>query len=515
MAHGGIKIGEVAVAGQAVVAVIAQPSMATPHAFPKVTELAPKPNLKVAVHDRSRLEWVVTVPIAAVGEEQTWDTTFDITIPDAIWLAHLPWDHFTVRSRLMSPVLQPGHRQEGAPIEQLRRRALAAVHELKKATEAIGGQLLAIRRRDRLIAQAEGTDLLAALHAAVDGATQARQALDYLRDARDEALEREHGLADEFVSNQVLMLVTKIVRMMGPLRARSGRIDPALQGDRADAVQAAVLDILKVEIAHRKQNNIKFADAHDAHEIEGFVQRGALLKKHFQQALFVEARAYMLDQRLRNWIAAAMAMVASVFYFVGQIWLFANATAASTTFSLLVACAVGALVYAAKDRIKELGRDWLASRVKHGYADRVAHLSLQERMDPNHSDFALARETITLSRKMAPDPLNAALGDTSVVHQLVIKERLKHDGLPILHQQGLVGLKHVFRYDFSPLLVKLDDQLKRVPVVGMARVHLKASTRVYSLPVTVRVHKLGTDFAITQRGHLRIRRNGLERFVAH
>ena len=137
---------------------IAPRTRSTPGAVAVAATGAPEPGLRVAVHDRSRVEWVATVPIAPIGDDHTWDITFDIMVPDAIWLAHSPWDHFTVRSRLMSPVLLPSHRQVGLPIEQLRRLALAAAHELKQATEAIGGQLLAVRKRDRLLTDGEADE---------------------------------------------------------------------------------------------------------------------------------------------------------------------------------------------------------------------------------------------------------------------------------------------------------------------------------------------------------------------
>lgn len=476
---------------------------------------APEPALKVAVHDRSRVEWVATVPIAPPHEEQSWEITFEIAVPDAIWLPHHPWDHFTVRSRLMSPVLAPGHRQEGIPIEQLRRRALAAAHALKQAAALLVRQLRAFRGRDHAVGLGEGQALVAAVQTAVAGASDARAALGYLRDPTDDALEREHALADEFVSNHVLMLVTETSGALGAQRSRRGRIDPALHGPGAELLHRELTAVTETEMARRKVSGFKWAEPRRPNELESFVQRGALLKKHFQQALFLDARAYMVDQRLRNWIAAAMAMVASVFYFAGQLWLFSNPNATATTLSLLVACGIGALVYAAKDRIKELGRDWLARRVKHSYADRVAHLSLQERMDKNKSDFALARETITLVRRQVDDPLNSALGSTSVAHHLTVRELLKHDGLPVLHRQGLVGLKHVFRYDLSPLFVKLDDQRKRVPVLVGGKLQFRAATRMYALPVHVRLQRVGSGEAIVCRGHLRLKRDGLESFVKH
>lgn len=512
MAHNARMLQDVEVAGIEPLPTLLPARPVTPKAQAQVSADAPKPGLKIAVHDRSRVEWVATVPIAAPGIEHTWEITFDLQVPDAIFLPHRPWDHFTVHSRLMSPLLSPGRHQEGAPIEQLRRRALAAAHATKQATAALVREVYGLRRKDRVLSELEAARLESQLQHIVEDAAESRAALTYLRDARDQALELEHGLADEFVSNQLLMMVVRLTRALAPRRTRAGGVEPAMLGAVASLHQA-LRAALQDETAHRRAAGMHFADMPDERSIEGYVQRGALLKKHFQQALFLDARAYMIDQRLHNWIAAGMAMVAFVIMFAGQVWLMNSAMTAMTTLSLLFAGSVGALVYAAKDRIKEVGRDWVARRVKDSYADRVAHLSLQARMDPNCSDFALARETISIQRNLHCDPLNAALGTTSVVHRLVIRERLKHKGLPILQQQGLLGLKHVFRYDLSPFFARMDDLLKLVPVIGAERVLIKTATRVYTLPVEVCLAQLGGEARIVQKGYLRLRRSGLERFV--
>ena len=490
------------------------------------------PHLRLDVHDRSRVEWVATVPLAPAGQEHSYEVLFEADIPDAMWVPHQPWDHFQVRSRLTSPVLNPGHRMVGLPIEQLRRRALAAAHELKLATRKPLRILQLARQRDGLLREDEATDIIQRLRSAIEKAIEAREAFDYLRDANDAALEREQALAVEYVSTQILLLITKLSDTLIPPRARRTSRSPrppqfGTVPDQANPptrrtlagstplVQAALREALVAEQTRRQAFGLRLAWLRTAKDVEVFINRAALLKKHFQQALFLDASAYMLDQRLRNWIAAVVAMIASTFYFVWQIYLLnAAMTAEQTTVALVMAGVVAALVYAAKDRIKEVGRDWLASRLKHSYADRVVHLSLQKRMDNERTRFALARETIQVGRQWQPDLLNPGLGKTALVHHVRIRELLRHEGLKHLHDQGQTGLKHVFRYDLSPIFVKLDDHLKRVPFATPDGVRTFAALRSYTIPVTVRLTRIGSEStALVERGVLLVRRRGLVRFM--
>lgn len=473
-----------------------------------------KPHLRMDVHDRSRVEWVATVPVAPPGQTHTWEVDFEADITDQMWVPHQPWDHFQVRTRLTSPVLAPGHRMVGPPIDQLRRRALAATHELKLAARAPLHVLMLARRRDRILREDEATEVIRRLEAALAKAKAAREACDYLRDVRDPALQREQLLVDEWVSHHVLLLITRITSALQGRATRRGPARP-LHGEVA-RVHAALQQAFAAEQHHLREAGQAPCTARTRRDVEAFVNRGALLKKHFQQALFLDARAYMLDARMRNWIAVVMAMVASTFYFVWQIYVLnAAMSAGTTTVSLVMAGLIAALVYAAKDRIKEVGRDWVARRLKHGYADRVAHLHLQQRMDKSRTRLALARETIRVQRRVEPDRLNPGLGRTTVMHQVHIRELLRHTGVKLLHDQGLTGMKHVFRYDLSPLFDKLDDHLKRIPVDTAHGMRTLSATRVYSIPVRVRLRQLGVEHPveIEERGVVLVRRRGLERFV--
>ena len=482
---------------------------------------APPLQLRVAAHDRSRVEWICTVPMAPPGHAHTYQLTMEFEVPDAIWVPHDPWQRYQVRTRLTSPVLQtasPALGREGLdplasdPRDQLRLRALSVVHALRLGGQRVRKPLLEAQQRDGVLRADEAERVLAALPTALQPALDHRRWLEQYANHADASLQRESRLAQEYVSGHVLMLLTRARAALQTARVRR----PTLMAGATTEVLTALTAALTSEHAYRRAAQMHQPAPHSPQDVEAYVNRAAQLKKHFQQALFLDVTAFMLDERLRNWIAAAMAMVAAVFYFAWQVSVLNAVSAGATTVSLALAALVGALVYAAKDRIKEVGRSWLAEQLKHTYADRVARLRLQERMDPDRREFVLALETITVRRHVEPDRFNPELGRTTPVHRVFIRERLRHTGIAQLHQHGLLGLKHVFRYDLSPLLAKLDDHQKHVPVLGPQGLMLRSGARVYVLPVTARLTRLdasGERELLCQRGHLLLRGRRLVRFV--
>ncbi len=474
---------------------------------------APPLQLRVAAHDQSRVEWICTVPMAPAGVTHNYQVTCEFEVPDAIWVPHDPWHRYQVRTRLTSPTLRDTPLQPGAsdPRDRLRLRALSVAHALRMSGRVPVAILRAVQRRDGVLTEDDAAQIVAGLDAALRYARSHRTWLAAHGTTDDASLHREQQLADEYVSGHVLLLLT---RVRASLQVRHGR-KPQLLAGATESVMTALTMALRAEHAHRQHVQMRQPAPHSSADVEAYVNRAAQLKKHFQQALFLDATAFMLDERLRNWIAATMAMVAAVFYFAWQISVLNAVTTGATTVSLALAAVVGALVYAAKDRIKEVGRSWLAEKLKHTYADRIARLRLQERMDPQCSEFVLARETITVQKHLEPDRFNPELGRTTPVHRLRIRERLRHTGQAQLHAQGLLGLKHVFRYDLSPLLAKLDDHEKHVPVLGPNGVMLRAGSRVYVLPVVVRLSRQDADGdkeLLCQRGHLLLRGRRLVRF---
>ena len=80
-----------------------------------------------------------------------------------------------------------------------------------------------------------------------------------------------------------------------------------------------------------------------------------------------------------------------------------------------------------------------------------------------------------------------------------------------LVRSGVRRVKHVFRYDLSPLFARLDDATKPVPVLDDAsrRVRFIDAPRCYRLPVSVCIESGGQTY--TERATLVLHKRGLER----
>ena len=76
---------------------------------------------------------------------------------------------------------------------------------------------------------------------------------------------------------------------------------------------------------------------------------------------------------------------------------------------------------------------------------------------------------------------------------------------------GVRRVKHVFRYDLSPLFARLDDATKPVPVLDDAsrRVRFIDAPRCYRLPVTVELKSAGQKHS--EHATLVLHKRGLER----
>jgi hypothetical protein len=434
-----------------------------------------RPKLTVKLHDAARIEWIATVPLPRVGERRRYRVVLDATVNDSLWTAHKPWEHFSIRSRLDSPKLD--HDLDiSADIDSVRRHAQAVVHDIKEATGVLRRRAMAIRRPSGRAEQ----ELCALLETRLDRIHFALSELDALNHA-DVAVAHEVRLAYDYGSTQVLAMVTRLRR-----EEPSPRV-PLAHGDGLFAL--ALRDVVNNEQARRLHMGFAVPVHGDEERLQAFLDRSALLKRHFQQVLYLDAKAYMVDERYGNVAAVFAAVLASSWYFVWQMYyLNAAMSSSQTTVSLLMAGGVAGLLYAVKDRIKELARRAAASWLKNKWADRFVSLRLQERMSSNVEEVAVVRETIRVQPDRHSDPLNPELGATRKVVRLELDERFESRGLLHVEQLGIRALKHVFRYDFSELVRHVDDQPKRVPIVNGGEVTLIGVRRRYLVPIRVRLY---------------------------
>src|SRR5437867_2771325 len=88
--------------------------------------------VRVAVHDASRLEWSLTVPLPS-DKPVDYQLNVEIQIPLNAFVRHSPWDQMQAFTRLGGPAA--ARRGDVATIDALRRGALAMANQLARASD--------------------------------------------------------------------------------------------------------------------------------------------------------------------------------------------------------------------------------------------------------------------------------------------------------------------------------------------------------------------------------------------
>jgi hypothetical protein len=100
-----------------------------------------------------------------------------------------------------------------------------------------------------------------------------------------------------------------------------------------------------------------------------------------------------------------------------------------------------------------------------------------------------ARESFEQRVVRKPDPLNPESG--YLVPSTMLRYTHRGRVLPTaaLTAAGVKRVKHVFRYDLSPLFTRLDDAVKQVPVLDTLthKVRFTEAPRSYRFPFKIRV----------------------------
>ncbi len=455
-------------------------------------EAASPVEVRVDVHDASRLEWSVSLPLPVAGRDAVaYTIAVEMDIPSNAFARHTPWDQLQSFTRLDGRGDALAFDKQVVTIDALRRSAVAVASQMARLGEAFSRRcVVAASLFTRVSDESLARDLTATLASA---AALARAARDNLtREERGEPAElgRERQLVDEYVSERLLRLLAGAERgleVLGESRATHTR---AL-AETAALVQPRIADVLEAELVYRAERGYVCANPDSQETLEAYLDRASRLKKHFQEVLFLEAEVFQVAERLHHWAAALGALIASTWAFAWQIALVKRTAAAPTVGSGIVMLAVIAgFIYATKDRVKDIGKAWISGNVHRFYAQRVARYRAPKRRFPSRDVIVTARESFEQQIVRKPDPLNPESG--SQVPSTLIRYSQRGKVLPAaasLAPAGVSRVKHVFRYDLSPLFARLDDAVKHVPVLDRAthRVRFSEAPRSYRFPVRVRV----------------------------
>ena len=465
--------------------------------------------VRLEVHDASRLEWSISIPLPE-GRPRKYAIDVELQIPANAFAPHAPWAQLQSFTRLDGAPSE-GRGADAETVDGLRRRALAAAHKLARVSDGLSrhctlaGSLFATAPRSDL-----EDGLLLWLEAARATAAEVRANLGSGGDA---TLRRERELVDEYVSVRLLEVLAGAERALASLRDSKS---PHVAGMREAIARAEERSaaILAEELERRGAHRWICADAGSHEGLEDYLDRASRLKKHFQEVLFLEPETFHVAERLHHWVAAAAAVLASTWAFAWQLFLTSRApsTESKVGSGLVLVAATAGFVYAAKDRIKELGRTWISGNVHRFYAQRVARYRAPARRLPSREVIVSARESCHQTVSAQPDPLNPGVGASLPVTVI----RYAHLGTVFpraeLLRQGVRRIKHVFRYDLSPLFARLDDSVKPVPVVDPEtnRVRFAAAPRCYRVPVSI-VVRSGEGASRRERAVLVLGKRGLDR----
>src|SRR4029079_19597158 len=186
--------------------------------------------------------------------------------------------------------------------------------------------------------------------------------------------------------------------------------------------------MLTNELRYREQHGFANADPTSPEALERYLARSSRLKKHFQEVLFLDPETFHVAERAYHWIAGFVAVVASTWAFAWQIALLnqANQSSSAQTFStgLFTLALIAGVVYATKDRIKEIGRNWMTTRVHRVWgAQRITRYQAAAHRLPGSDIAVTARESFDQGVASLPDPLNPESGATVPVTVLSYEHR--------------------------------------------------------------------------------------------
>ncbi len=444
-------------------------------------------DVRMDIHDASRLEWSVSLPMPE-SRTRKYTIAVEMDIPSNAFARHSPWDQLQSFTRL-----DGGESfrfdNEVLTIDALRRNALAVAAQMARVGERFGRQcVIAASLFSRLPSRDLERILVTAIDDAAAIAEDARRKLVAARETDALELARERMLVDEYVSIRLLALLAGAERGLGVLSESRAPHARELQGIAA-TLEARIADLLEEELAFRQSRGYVCADPASQASLEAYLDRASRLKKHFQEVLFLEAEVFQVAERLHHWAAGTGALVASGWAFVWQIALNKQVSTSTVGSGVIMAAVVVGLIYATKDRVKEMGRTWINGNVHRFYAQRVARYRAPAKRLPGRDVVVAARESFEQRLVQKPDPLNPESG--SLVPSTLI--RYTHQGKvlprPALATAGVRRVKHVFRYDLSPLFARMDDAVKQVPVLDRAthRVCFTEAPRSYRFPLRVRV----------------------------
>ncbi|HEX8951839.1 MAG TPA: hypothetical protein VF945_08330 [Polyangia bacterium] len=484
-------------------------------AKPEPQRQAEDVRLWLGVHDLSRIEWTAAVQIPTSGDRR-YDVQLAVDVPATMFPSHSVWEHLQIFTRLQSPAEEGPLEIEREDIEELRRDTLGVTHRLKRLAQRFERSCVAAAAQLREEPDPELPQTLTdVVGQAVDLVAEMRVALAVGGDVRQE-VRRECVLADEFLSHGLIDFFAGCERAVDETLFSDKSTVKESTSPWSEDLRCLLAEGLSEELVHRRGKGYITPHADGNAELAAFLERASRLKKHFQDVLYLDVEAWFVDSRVRNYTGVVAASLAAFMWLSFTLLPIGPGTRAGIgvgTFAV-----VFALAYAIKDRIKELTRGWITGRLMRLYGQRMVTLKLPARIDTTRPVLLETRETFDVDSESL-----AAVNDLREVHaaadigapkrvvQLKFRMRAVLHASATLERAHIYSIKHIFRYDLSPIFARLDNAVKQVPVLDAnRRVRFADAPREYRFPARIVFQPVGGE-TIEHHAYIVASKRGIER----
>jgi hypothetical protein len=440
--------------------------------------------IRLRIHDASRIEWIVAVPLPR-ERPLPYQIDVELEVPASAAGRDAPWDQLQTFTRLDGPTQIAS--SADVTIDALRRGAVTLTRMLARAREGFARHCGSATAGPVDSGLAGEPFLTVWLDAALRAVHDARERLTHPATHDLAPIARERTLVDEYVSVRLLDMLADADRISRECAAE-GTSPRVFEG-----VFASIARALRDEMAYRRSRGFLETDAASGEAVERYIARSASLKKHFEEVLFLDRESEQLDERVQLWTRMAGALVAGIVVTL-PVQLILSRRGDELGVGLIALALLTGIAYAVREQIKERGRSWLTGKMVRFQSQRVLRCRVPAKRVPRRDVVVEAREWCRQTTCSRPDPLHPEAGASLRVTQVQYLHRGTVRPQTDLWDAGVRRVLHIFRYDLSPLLPRLDDEPKPVPVTGAdGKVAFVAAARRYHVPVIIGLAVDGTD----------------------
>lgn len=291
----------------------------------------------------------------------------------------------------------------------------------------------------------------------------------------DELREAVMGV-DEFLSNQIEF---RVLLFFGHLLGVKGKVELGDLNDEEGMIVGLhaqrVKLVLDDEVYYRKKlGYMNLRSDSKPREKEEFYFRHSLLKKFVRECLYIQSTSKRKERFHRNITAAMGASLAALWAALAEVQRLEIMLNRNTTLNYIPLVGIAVVVYVFKDRIKDLSKEFLYSRLSSFFPDLRTELVYRTFSSLGERWRVHLGQTTEVVRMTKWDKLTSAVKDLRNhkrlasfigmdMGELIFEvNRTFKTGDGDYQKAAIMGLRDSFRFDIDHLLSRLRNPKKRL-----------------------------------------------------